>query len=57
MLMQVRCIICGKMLSDGPCLYCDGCSGWMCQECGIPAENIGEYTCPNCTTKLEQSTL
>ncbi|MDE1851707.1 MAG: hypothetical protein KGH69_03405 [Candidatus Micrarchaeota archaeon] len=55
--MEVKCIICGTMITEGPCLYCDGCSGWMCQTCGIPEEDIGEYNCPNCGTKVTQTSM
>ena len=40
-------------------LYCEGCNGYLCRSCGIPASDndSSKYTCPNCSSMLEFFTL
>lgn len=40
-------------------LYCEGCSGYVCRGCAIPAsdDDVNQYDCPNCSTRLSFFTL
>lgn len=40
-------------------LYCEGCSGYVCRSCAIPAsdDDVNQYDCPNCSTRLSFFTL
>ena len=53
-----KCLSCGKELK-GMVLYCDGCSGYVCRGCAIPAsdDDSSAYNCPNCSSRLQFFTI
>ncbi len=51
-----RCSRCGKAPLTGPVLYCDGCSQYMCYECGIPSGYM-VWNCPNCAIETQRVVL
>jgi hypothetical protein len=52
---DIKCFVCGDKLT-GPCLYCDGCSGYTHMPCAVAAgENV--WDCPNCAIQMQQTNI
>ncbi|MDE1767405.1 MAG: hypothetical protein KGH64_05485 [Candidatus Micrarchaeota archaeon] len=51
-----KCAGCGKSLTGGPALYCDGCGQYYCYPCGVASGDM-IWDCPNCAIQAHRVNL
>ncbi|MDE1860763.1 MAG: hypothetical protein KGH72_03525 [Candidatus Micrarchaeota archaeon] len=55
-MVDYKCGSCGKKLTGGPALYCDGCGQYYCYTCAVPSGDM-VWSCPACAITAQRVQL